>query len=135
GSEEDLRLIVKHPAQMIGSDGLHLPGKTHPRLFGAFPRLLARYVRDQGLLTLEEAVWKMSGFPAQRMGFRDRGRIAPGLAADLVVFDPQTVQDTATFEEPGRYPEGIPYVLVNGRLVVDGGRHTGALAGMVLTPR
>ena len=134
GDEGDLRQILKHPAQMIGSDGLHLPGKTHPRLFGAFPRLLARYVREQGILTLEEAVWKMTGFPAQRMGFRDRGRIAKGLAADLVVFDPQTIRDTATFEDPCRYPEGISHVLVNGRPVVEGGQHTGALPGEVLTP-
>jgi len=134
GDEEDLRQILKHPAQMIGSDGLHLPGKTHPRLFGAFPRLIARYVREQPVLTLEQAVWKMTGFPAQRMGFRDRGRIEKGLAADLVVFDPATIRDTATFEEPSRYPEGISYVLVNGSVVVDQGRHTGALEGQVLVP-
>jgi N-acyl-D-amino-acid deacylase len=134
GVEEDLRLILKHPAQMIGSDGLHLPGKTHPRLFGAFPRLIARYVREQGLLTLEEAVWKMTGFPAQRMGFKDRGLIRTGLAADLAVFDPAAIRDTATFEDPCRYPEGIPYVLVNGAVVVDQGRHTGVLNGEVLTP-
>jgi N-acyl-D-amino-acid deacylase len=135
GDESDLRQILKHPAQMIGSDGLHLPGKTHPRLFGAFPRLIARYVREQRLLTLEEAVWKMSGFPAQRMGFKDRGRIARGLAADLVVFDPETIRDTATYDDPCRYPEGICQVLVNGTVVVDGGRHTGVLKGEVLTPR
>lgn len=134
GDEDDLRQILSHPAQMIGSDGLHLPGKTHPRLFGAFPRLIARYVREQGLLTLEEAVWKMTGFPAQRMGFQDRGRIEKGLAADLVVFDPAAIRDTATFEEPCRYPEGIPYVLVNGDVVVDQGRHTGLLKGRVLVP-
>lgn len=134
GDESDLRQILKHPAQMIGSDGLHLPGKTHPRLFGAFPRLLARYVRKQKLLTLEEAVWKMTGFPAQRMGFKDRGRVAAGLAADLVVFNPATIQDVATFDDPCRYPEGISHVLVNGSLVVDGGKHTGALKGEVLTP-
>jgi N-acyl-D-amino-acid deacylase len=134
GDEGDLRQIVGHPAQMLGSDGLHLPGKTHPRLYGAFPRLLARYVREQRVLTLEEAVRKMTGFPAQRMGFRDRGLLRPGLAADLTLFDPETVRDTATFEDPCRYPEGIPYVLVNGRFVVDGGRHTGALPGEVLTP-
>jgi N-acyl-D-amino-acid deacylase len=133
GSEDDLRLILSHPAQMLGSDGLHLPGKTHPRLYGAFPRLLARYVREQRLLTLEDAVRRMTSAPADRMGFRDRGRVAEGLAADLVVFDPATVRDAATFEDPCRYPEGIPYVLVNGRLVVDGGRHTGALPGEVLT--
>lgn len=132
GDEGDLRQILKHPAQMIGSDGLHLPGKTHPRLFGAFPRLLSRYVREQGLLTLEEAVWKMTGFPAQRMGFRDRGLLRKGWAADITVFDPATVRDLATFEDPCRYPEGISHVLVNGRLVVDDGRHTGVLAGEVL---
>ncbi len=134
GDESDLRQILKHPAQMVGSDGLHLPGKTHPRLFGAFPRLLARYVREQGLLTLEEAVWKMTGFPARRMGFQDRGLVRKGYRADLTVFDPATVTDTATFEDPCRFPTGIPYVLVNGTFVVDGGRHTGALPGEVLTP-
>jgi N-acyl-D-amino-acid deacylase len=135
GIEEDLHRILKHPAQMIGSDGLHLPGKTHPRLYGAFPRLIARYVRERGLLTLEEAVWKMTGFPAQRMGFKDRGLVREGLAADLVVFDPTAIRDTATFEDPCRYPEGIFHVLVNGRPVVEHGRHTGALPGEVLAPR
>jgi N-acyl-D-amino-acid deacylase len=132
GDEADLRAILRHPAQMLGSDGLHLPGKTHPRLFGAFPRLLARYVREQGVLSLEDAVWKMTGFPAQRLGLRDRGRVAPGLAADLVVFDPATIRDTATFEDPCRYPEGIDLVLVNGVPVVEHRRHTGALPGVVL---
>lgn len=135
GDERDLRQILQHPSQMIGSDGLHLPGKTHPRLFGAFPRLLSRYVREQGILTLEQAVWKMTGFPAQRMGFKDRGRVAKGLAADITVFNPATVRDVATFEDPCRFPEGIPYVFVNGHAVVDGGKHTGALKGEVLTPR
>ena len=135
GDERDLHQILKHPAQMLGSDGLHLPGKTHPRLFGAFPRLIARYVREQGLLTLEEAVWKMTGFPAQRMGFKDRGTLKTGLAADLVIFDPATIRDVATFDDPCRYPEGIAHVLVNGTAVVNHGKHTGALAGEVLTPR
>lgn len=134
GDETDLRQILQHPAQMIGSDGLHLPGKTHPRLFGAFPRLLSRYVREQGILTLEQAVWKMTGFPAQRMGFKDRGTLAKGYAADLTLFDPATIRDVATFDDPCRYPEGIPYVIVNGKVVVDGGRHTGALHGEVLVP-
>ncbi|MGV3723753.1 MAG: N-acyl-D-amino-acid deacylase family protein [Actinomycetota bacterium] len=135
GDETDLRQILQHPAQMLGSDGLHLPGKTHPRLFGAFPRLLSRYVREQGILTLENAVWKITGFPAQRMGFKDRGQIREGYAADVVVFDPATIRDVATFDDPCRYPEGIAQVLVNGRVVVEGGKHTGVLAGEVLTPR
>lgn len=134
GDEEDLRRILAHPAQMIGSDGLHLPGKTHPRLYGTFPRLLARYVREEPLLTLEEAIRKMTGFPAWRMGFRDRGRIAPGMAADLVVFDPNTVRDVATFDDPCRFPDGISWVLVNGQIAADHGRPTGVLAGRVLTP-
>jgi N-acyl-D-amino-acid deacylase len=132
--EGDVTKVISHPLQMIGSDGLHLPGKTHPRLFGAFPRLIAHYVREKKALTLEQAVWKMTGFPAQRMGFRDRGRIAKGMAADLVVFHPEGIRDTATFQDPRRYPEGIPYVFVNGHAVVDQGHHTGALAGQVLTP-
>lgn len=135
GMEEDLEQILAHPLQMVGSDGLHLPGKTHPRLFGAFPRLLARYVRERPLLTLEEAVWKMTGFPAQRLGLVDRGVLRPGAAADLVAFDPATIRDAATFDDPCRYAEGIPYVWVNGRAVVEAGRHTGALPGEVLSPR
>lgn len=133
GRDDDLRQIMSHPLQMLGSDGLHLPGKTHPRLYGAFPRLIARYVRDEPLLTLEDAVWKMTGFPAQRMGFKDRGLLREGYAADLTVFNPATIRDTATFDDPIRFPEGIPYVLVNGTAVVDQGRHTGKLAGEVLT--
>jgi len=134
GDERDVRAILAHPAQMVGSDGLHLPGKTHPRLFGTFPRLLARYVREERLLTLEQAVHKMTGAPAQRLGLRDRGLLRVGAAADLVVFDPATVRDTATYDDPCRYPEGIPWVIVNGAVVKEGDRHTGALRGEVLTP-
>jgi N-acyl-D-amino-acid deacylase len=134
GSEEDVETILAHPAQMVGSDGLHLPGKTHPRLYGTFPRLFSRYVREKGLLTLEEAVWKATGFPAQRLGLTNRGVVRAGAAADLVLFDPQRIHDTATFEDPCRHPDGIDLVLVNGRVAVEGGRHTGALAGEVLTP-
>ncbi len=130
--EGDLRAILRHPAQMIGSDGLHLPGKTHPRLYGTFPRLLARYVREEGVLTLEEAVRKMTGAPAERLGLKDRGRLAAGCAADLTLFDPERIRDVATFEDPCRFPEGIPYVVVNGVLVKDGDQHTGALPGRML---
>lgn len=135
GREEDLGPILQHPAHMIGSDGLHLPGKTHPRLYGAFARLLGRCWRDEGLLSLEQAIWKMTGFPARRMGFRDRGRLAPGLAADVVVFDPGRIREVGTFEDPCRHPEGIDWVFVNGRAAVASGRPTGALAGQVLRAR
>jgi N-acyl-D-amino-acid deacylase len=132
GNETDVRNVLAHPAQVIGSDGLHLPGKPHPRLFGTFPRVLARYVREERLLPLEAAVRKMTGAPAERMSLKDRGFIRPGMAADLVLFDPVTVADTATFEEPNRYPTGVPWVIVNGVVVKEGERHTGALAGEVL---
>jgi len=134
GDERDLRAFLSSGLHMIGSDGLHLTGKTHPRLYGCFPRFLARYVREQKLISLEEAVRRMTGAPAERMGFPDRGRLAVGMAADLTLFDPDTVRDVATFEDPLRFPEGIPYVVVNGVLVKDQGQHTGALPGQVLTP-
>lgn len=130
--EEDLRAILTHPSQMVGSDGLHLPGKTHPRLYGTFPRLIARYVREEPVLTLEAAIHKMTGAPAARLGLRDRGRLEVGAAADLVLFDPATIRDTATYEDPCRYPEGIPLVLVNGVPVKEDDQHTGALAGEVI---
>jgi N-acyl-D-amino-acid deacylase len=132
GNEEDVRAVLAHPAQVIGSDGLHLPRKAHPRLYGTFPRVLARYVREEGLLSLEAAVRKMTGAPADRMGLKDRGYVRSGMAADLVLFDPALVEDSATYKEPNRYPMGMPCVLVNGILVKEGERHTGALAGQVL---
>lgn len=132
GNEEDLRTILASPWQMVGSDGLHLAGKTHPRLYGTFPRLLGRYVRDGRVLSLPQAIHKMTGAPAARLGLRDRGVIRPGAAADLVLFNPDTVQDTATYEDPCQHPVGIDLVLVNGEPVVEGGRHTGALPGKVL---
>lgn len=134
GDPGDLRLIMAHPAMMIGSDGLHLPGKTHPRLYGAFPRLIARFVREEKLLSLEEAIWKMTGYPARRMGFRDRGRLSPGLEADIVVFDPETIADRATFEDPLQTAEGIDHVLVNGVPVLWNGEPVGTMPGRVLRP-
>jgi N-acyl-D-aspartate/D-glutamate deacylase len=116
----------------ISRDGIWSVTKPHPRCYGTFPRILGRYVRDHQVLSLETAVYKMSGFPAQRLGLRDRGRIAEGLAADLVVFDPESVIDRATFEEPHQYPDGIPYVFVNGEAIVANGGHTGARPGRVL---
>ena len=104
-------------------------------MYGTFPRVLGEYARDRGLFSLETAVHKMTGMPAERLRFQDRGLVRPGYAADLTVFDPATVKDEATFQEPHRYPVGIPYVIVNGAVVVDGGRMHPAGTGRVLTPR
>lgn len=138
-SEENLRTVLKHPLVMLGSDGearkLNGPlgeGRPHPRSYGTFPRLLGRYVREERLLSLPEAVFKMSGMPAARLGITDRGRLSRGMRADLVLFDPNTVIDRASFTEPHRYPLGIQYVLVNGRLVITPAGHTGALPGRIL---
>jgi dihydroorotase/N-acyl-D-amino-acid deacylase len=134
-SEEDVERILRHPQTMIGSDGrLVRPGegRPHPRWYGAFPRILGVYVRERRVLSLEQAIHKMTGLPAARLGLADRGRIAEGLAADLVVFDPAAVGDRATYEDPHRYPAGVEYVLVGGVPVVDGGRFTGARPGRVL---
>jgi len=139
--EFDLSVALGHPHVMIGSDGSALSpsgalgrGKPHPRSYGTFPRVLARYCRDQRLLSLEQAVRKMTGLPAKKLGLKDRGVIRVGAKADLVVFNHKTVTDLATYEDPHRYPAGIEYVLVNGRLVIKGGEHTGSLPGRVLTP-
>ncbi|CEK15681.1 N-acyl-D-amino-acid deacylase family protein [Chthonomonas calidirosea] len=130
--EENVRTILQWEHQMVGSDGLHLPGKCHPRLFGTFPRVLGRYVREERTLSLEQAIRKMSGAPAARLSLRRRGLLKVGYAADIVVFHPQQVQDRATFESPREYPEGIVHVLCNGVFVVEEGRPTKALPGRVL---
>lgn len=130
--ERDVRAVLQHSAQMVGSDGLHLPGKTHPRLYGTFPRVLGEYARDRRDLSLAEAVRKMTSAPAARLGLKDRGTLNVGHAADLVLFDPATVRDTATYEDPLRYPEGIPCVWVNGVAVKRDDQPTGALPGQVL---
>ena len=105
---------------------------AHPRAFGSFPRVLAKYVRDEKVISLEMAIRKMTSLPANRLKLYDRGRIAPGMAADLVIFDPNTIQDTATFTKPLAFPTGISYVLVNGKIAVDHGKQTGELTGKVL---
>lgn len=136
--EADVIRILRHPQTMVASDGrLSRPGEghPHPRAYGTFPRVLGVYVREKRVLTLEEAVHKMTGLPAARLGLSDRGRVAEGAAADLVVFDPEAVRDRATFEAPHRYPEGIDYVIVNGRLAVDAGRFLDLRAGRVLRHR
>jgi dihydroorotase/N-acyl-D-amino-acid deacylase len=133
--EGDVQRILRHPWVAIASDGaLSEPGPSvpHPRNYGTFPRVLGRYVRDLKVLTLPDAIRKMTSLPAARMGLTDRGRIAEGLMADLVVFDPVTVADKASYLQPHQYPVGIDYVVVNGQVEVDGGRMTEARAGRVL---
>jgi N-acyl-D-aspartate/D-glutamate deacylase len=137
--ESDLKLAMRQPWVSVGSDGSALAtsgplrtGVPHPRNFGTFPRVLGRYVRDEHVITLEQAVHKMSGLTASQLHITDRGLIRNGLAADLVIFDPATVADRATFTDPFQYPVGIPTVIVNGRVVLDNGRHTGERPGVVI---
>jgi N-acyl-D-amino-acid deacylase len=130
--ERDVREVLRHSAQMVGSDGLHLPGKTHPRLYGTFPRILGEYARDRRDISLPEAVRKMTSAPAARLGLTDRGVLKAGNAADLVLFDPATIRDRATYEDPLRFPDGIPHVWVNGVAVKHNNQSTGALPGKVL---
>jgi dihydroorotase/N-acyl-D-amino-acid deacylase len=110
-------------------------GKPHPRHFGTYPRVLGKYVREEGVMSFEEAVRKMTSFPAQRYGILDRGLLRPGMYADITLFDPATVIDKATFEEPHQYPVGMPYVVVNGKVAVDGGKFKKVLAGRTLRKR
>lgn len=131
-TEADVATVLRHPRAMVGSDGIPGGRRPHPRLYGTFPRILAKYVREDGVLTLEQAIHKMSGLPAEVFGFQDRGTIAPGQAADLVLFDPATVRDTATYDDPRRFPEGIPAVVVNGALAVAAGEPTGVRPGRLL---
>jgi N-acyl-D-amino-acid deacylase len=139
--EKNLEQILTRPYVMVASDsgtrthvGPLARGRPHPRTFGTFPRVLARFVRDAGLLDLPTAVRKMTADPCRRFGLTDRGLIAPGRSADLVLFDPATVVDRATYEAPFQYPEGIRHVLVNGVITVEEGEHTGARAGRIVTP-
>jgi N-acyl-D-amino-acid deacylase len=129
GHEDNVRAIMRHPAHTGGSDGLLAGERPHPRAWGTFPRYLARYVRELGVLGLEDCVSHLTGRSAKRLKLTDRGLIREGYAADLVLFDPDTVADAATFDNPRQPATGIPYVLVNGTPVMDDGRHTGALAG------
>jgi N-acyl-D-amino-acid deacylase len=131
-SEQDVRRILAHPATVVGSDGLPNDPLPHPRLWGAFPRVLGRYCREERLVPLEEAVHRMTGLSARRFGLEDRGEIREGAWADLVLFDPATVRDAATFEAPERPAEGIEAVWVNGVLSSRGQRPTGARGGRFL---
>jgi N-acyl-D-amino-acid deacylase len=132
-SEKDVQAVLAHPRTMVGTDGLPTrAGKPHPRTYGTYPRVLQHYVAELGLLTLEQAVHRMTGMVARKLGLRDRGVLAPGAAADVVVFDPRAVRDHATYADPRRSPDGIAHVFVNGSWSVRGGIHTGARAGTVL---
>ena len=133
--EGDVMQIMKHPQTMIASDGrLVAPGMghPHPRWYGTFPRVLGRYVREKKVLSLPEAIHKMTALPAAAMGLTERGLLREGMKADVVLFDPATVADKATFENPHQYPEGIPYVIINGQLSVDAGEFQHLKAGEVL---
>jgi N-acyl-D-amino-acid deacylase len=129
GDEDNVRAIMRHGAHTAGSDGLLVGERPHPRGWGTFPRYLGHYARDVGVFSLEECVEHLTFRAARRLRLSDRGRIAEGLVADLVVLDPATVVDTATYDDPRRTSIGIPYVLVNGELVLDAGVRTGAVPG------
>ncbi|MEE1939294.1 D-aminoacylase [Streptomyces sp. TRM 70361] len=129
GHEENVRAIMRHRVHTGGSDGILVGDRPHPRAYGTFPHYLGRYVRELGVLSLQECVARLTGRPAARLRLPDRGLVREGYRADLVLFDPETVAAGATFAEPRRLPVGIPYVLVDGRFVIDGGRRTDALPG------
>ncbi len=139
-SEDDVKLALKSPFVSIGSDAasalkegdIDAIGLPHPRSYGTFPKIISDYVREQNVLTLPEAIRKMTSWPAARMGLTNRGVLRKGLAADIVIFDFDEIDDTATWNNPTAKPKGIDYVVVNGQLVLDGGKHTGATPGHVL---
>lgn len=138
-SEEDVRTAMAHPLVSFCSDGVAVrpdgplgEGKPHPRWYGTFPRFLGHYVREEGVLDWETAVHKMTWQNAEKLGITDRGLVKKGMAADIMLFDPEIVIDRATFSDPHQYPDGIEYVIVNGAVVIDSGEHTGALPGRVI---
>lgn len=138
-SEADMRFALRQPFVSIGSDGTAVAtegplsaGHPHPRYYGTFPRVLGRYVREDHVLTLEEAIRKMTSANAAKVGILDRGILRPGMKADITVFDAEHILDNATFERPHQYPSGVDYVIENGKMVLDHQRHTGARPGVIL---
>jgi len=134
-SEQDVQAIMKYPFNMIASDAtIRIPGlgHPHPRGYGTNARVLSKYVREEKIISIEEAVRRMTSLPAQKFRLKNRGLLLPGMVADLIVFDSEKIKDRSSFEQPHQYSEGMEYVLVNGKLVVDQGRHTGIRSGMVL---
>jgi N-acyl-D-amino-acid deacylase len=138
-AEDDVKRVMRHPAVAVASDGWTLNpkagGKPHPRSYGTYVRVLGKYVREEKVLGLSEAVRKMTSLPAQRLRRFDLGLIRPGCIADIVVFNPDTVIDKATFQNPHQYCEGVNYVMVNGQMVLENGEDTGVNAGKVLRAR
>ena len=131
GDEGDVVRIMRHPSMSVITDGL-LGGKPHPRVYGTFPRLLGRYVREQKVMSIEEAVRKMTSNPAQKLRLKNKGLIAENYDADLTVFDPEQIIDRATYEDPRQFSVGVNWVIVNGEVVVAKGVHTGARPGRVI---
>jgi N-acyl-D-amino-acid deacylase len=139
GDEEDVKRIMKHPLHMVGTDagcctveGPFCKGKPHPRHYGTYPKILGKYVREEKTITWQEAVRKMTSFPAQRFGILDRGLLRPGMRADITVFNPETVIDRATYKDPHNFPAGIPYVIVNGEITISEGKYSKSRAGTTL---
>ncbi len=132
-SEDDVKTVMRHPTTFIGSDGIELEtGKPHPRVYGTFPRVLGKYVREEEVLSLEEAISKMTSLPAKKLGLIDRGLLAEGMHADITVFDANTIRDKATYQDPHNFPEGIHHVIVNGEFAVRAGKQTDAKPGKVM---
>jgi len=135
-NEDQKWRALRAPWVMVDTDASPVNPRTsasaHPRAFGAFPRIVAKYVREDGVITLEEAVRRMTSLAAHRLGLFDRGLVAEGMAADLLLFDPERLRDRADFVDPMRYAEGIDYLVVNGTLVIDGGALTDARPGRLL---
>jgi N-acyl-D-amino-acid deacylase len=134
GNEADNDCMISHPACMIGTDGVLLGEHPHPRGFGCYPRVLAHYVRERGLLGWEEAIHQMTGRPAARLNIQDRGLLRVGAAADVVILDPERVVDCATYAAGRRLPLGIDWVLINGQVVVENGAYRGGEFGKALRP-
>ena len=133
-SEEDVVRIMKHPSVSFITDGI-VGGKPHPRVYGSYPRILGRYVREQRVMSIEEAVRKMTSAAAEKIRLRTKGVIAEGFDADITIFNPDTVMDKGTYENPSQFPEGIDWVVVNGVVVVENGKHTGATPGRTIRTR
>jgi len=139
-NEEDIQRIMKHKLQMFGTDSWAInsykkeSGMVHPRFYGTYPKVFRKYVKEEKLFSLEEAIRKMTSFPAQRFFLMDRGIIKEGMWADIVIFNLENIKDKATYENPHQYPEGIEYVLINGEIVIEKGEYTGAMPGKVLKP-